>query len=476
MHRPLPRPGITVLALLACVAACLPGWALADAAAAPGTAPPTTQSATAGTTAAQLDAYLAGNGSPMAGQGASLMASGGRWQIDPRLIVAIAGAESNFGAITCAPYNAWGYGCPNGPYVFSSWADGIDAVAQGLRSNYLSEGRVSVALINLKYAPLGAANDPTGLNNNWTANVSRFLTELGGDPNDIDTGGIGGTRLIGVPPPLASAPTLDAFQFDESAATGSTGDAAADTPATPAGTVTPDLVVSAGAPAPLVVTVKNTGLATWRADNVRLRRVDLEPRVVGAPYGALSDSGEVAPGEEARFVVALAAAGRSDGEASTVWRLEGPAGAFGAEITRTVRFAVPAFVAADARVDVTAANTGIAGGEPAWNVVVHVRNAGSATWRRAGDAGVMIAVRRSIGGSMAREGWLSETVAAHMLERTAAPGEEASFAFRVRGTDRAAAFGVVSAGTFAAGRPIVVGVGAVDPSVLSGLAADAPVT
>ena len=80
-----------------------------------------------------LDAYLLSKGSPMAGQGSAFVASGGRWQVDPRLLVAIAGAESSFGQITCAPYNAWGWGCPNGPYRFESWADGIDTVMGRLR-------------------------------------------------------------------------------------------------------------------------------------------------------------------------------------------------------------------------------------------------------------------------------------------------------------------------------------------------------
>ena len=89
------------------------------------------------------------------------------------------GAESSFGQITCAPFNAWGWGCPTSPYDFESWADGIDAVSEGLRTNYLAEGRTTVASIHQKYAPVGAANDPTGLNNNWTINVSRFLVEQG---------------------------------------------------------------------------------------------------------------------------------------------------------------------------------------------------------------------------------------------------------------------------------------------------------
>lgn len=142
--------------------------------------------------AAVIDSYLASKGSPMTGQGAAFMASGQRWRVDPRLLVAIAGAESNFGQITCGPNNAWGWACPNDPAEFSTWAMGIDTVTSGLRRYYLDEGRTSVALIQQKYCPVGAANDPTGLNSHWLTNVTKFLVELGGNPNVIGPGPSGG--------------------------------------------------------------------------------------------------------------------------------------------------------------------------------------------------------------------------------------------------------------------------------------------
>ena len=138
--------------------------------------------------AAGIDAYLASKGSPMTGQGAAFMASGVRWQVDPRLLVAIAGAESSFGQVTCGPNNAWGWACPNDPADFATWAAGIDTVTRGLRSYYLDEGRTSVSLIQQKYCPVGAANDPTGLNSHWSQNVTKFLLEQGGNPAVVGPG------------------------------------------------------------------------------------------------------------------------------------------------------------------------------------------------------------------------------------------------------------------------------------------------
>ncbi|MCW2920670.1 MAG: conjugal transfer protein [Thermoleophilia bacterium] len=146
-------------------------------------------------TAAGIDAYLASKGSPMTGQGAAFMASAIRWRVDPRLLVAISGAESSFGQVTCGPNNAWGWACPNDPADFATWADGIDTVTEGLRGYYLDEGRTSVSLIQQKYCPVGAANDPTGLNSHWSQNVTKFLLEQGGNPAMVGPGPSGAGAL-----------------------------------------------------------------------------------------------------------------------------------------------------------------------------------------------------------------------------------------------------------------------------------------
>lgn len=136
--------------------------------------------------AQSLDRYLQSKASPISGSGTALLAAGVRYRIDPRLIVAIAGAESYFGVQLCAPFNAWGWGCPNGPVRFTSFDDAVARIAKGLRENYLDDGLTSVGEIHLRYAPPNAANDPTGLNFAWPDNVARFLIEQGGDPQAIE--------------------------------------------------------------------------------------------------------------------------------------------------------------------------------------------------------------------------------------------------------------------------------------------------
>jgi hypothetical protein len=441
-------------ALMLLVIAVMAGAVAASnavAASAAGTAAPA--SASTLPSAAEIDAYLAGKGSPMAGQGSAFLASGGRWQIDPRLLVAIAGAESNFGSITCAPFNAWGYGCPNGPYEFTSWADGIDAVAQGLRTNYLAEGRTSVALINLKYAPIGAANDPTGLNNNWTINVSRFLIELGGDPNDIDIDHVAGTRLLGAAA-LGGSGTGAGFDFSEAASAAPAAKAA--------------LEIVAGEPRPLTISVTNTGTTPWNASNVRLARVDDESRVGGDPYGSVAN-GIVKPGGVAKFVVLLAARGSHDGTADTQWRVEGPSGPFGPVIERSVAFAVPVLAAGPGEATATPQGAG-QGADSTWTVQVRIQNTGAAAWVRDGDDRVLLGLRTAVGSDVRGIGWINERVPATLLQRDVQPGEFGTFAFRVQGTDAALALQVFTATGWASGGATIAVLGDVAEDVTTDLA------
>lgn len=403
-----PRSILLVAALCAVISAALVAVPLTASFASAAT-PTVTGAAPVAADAARIDAYLMTKASPMVGQGAAFIASGGAWKIDPRLLVAISGAESNFGQITCAPFNAWGYGCPNGPYRFTSWADGIDTVAKGLRTNYLSEGRTSVALINLKYAPIGAANDPTGLNNNWTINVSKFLTELGGDPAHIDIAGIAGALPVG--------PEVD--------------HSAAGLNFSPAVNPTKPVRVSAGMPVSMMIALTNSGSAPWGAQDVRLRRIDTEGRVGSAPIAALQES-SVLPGAVAHFRVALSALGAHSGTATTEWRLEGAAGPAGDEIKRAVRFDVPAFAVGEMRTDVRSGSNGIT------TVFVRAQNAGSADWDRTGSVSVALG-SRGVSAGIEPVKWSAPEAPARLLERTVHPGEWGSFAFRVHvlpGADR----------------------------------------
>jgi cell wall-associated NlpC family hydrolase len=132
---------------------------------------------------AQLDSYLAGKGSPFAGRGAVFVYQSTAVGLDPRLLVAISGAETSFGAYGPSQriFNPFGMG-PG--IVYPSWDDSIAAAARNLGGSlYKGSGLVTIAQIQRRWAPIGATNDPTQLNSNWYRNVSRYYAELGGDAN-----------------------------------------------------------------------------------------------------------------------------------------------------------------------------------------------------------------------------------------------------------------------------------------------------
>lgn len=395
-------------------------------------------------TAADIDAHLVAKGSPMAGQGAAFVASGGAWKVDPRLLVAIAGAESAYGRITCAPYNAWGWGCPNNPYRFSSWAEAIDTIDKGLRENYLDEGRTSVALIGAKYAPVGAANDPTNLNSAWVINVSQLLVQLGGDPGDVSLSDSDTKLLIG---PRRSSDLDSTF--------------ASDTAAQPAGGK--PATVEPGAKTVLRLRIRNSGSVAWAAGDVRLRRLDSDPRIASAAYAALAGD-KVRPGAVGTFTIQIEARGQRAHTGRTSWRLEGPSGPFGATVRRDVRVEVETLSATLVTVE---GPRRLAPGERS-AVVVTVRNDGTAEWQRDGDGGMFLGLVQAQGASLVDGRWASPTVPAALLERSVAPGETGSFAFPVRmgddGRRAVLTLRVFGGDRWAAGEPIRVSVEAAGAS------------
>ncbi len=153
------------------------------------------QRAAAVPTAAQIDTFLAAQGSPMVGMGATFVAAGREHGVDPAFLVAITGAETGFGKLIYqeggdyCTFNAWNwFWGPTRPLSdFASWADGCDQVAAGLAGAlYYGAGRYAVADIAPVYCPDGTQC--------WINNVSTFMLQLGGNPGD--------TRWL-----AASAPT-----------------------------------------------------------------------------------------------------------------------------------------------------------------------------------------------------------------------------------------------------------------------------
>jgi hypothetical protein len=130
--------------------------------------------------ATTIDAFLEAEGSPLAGHGPVFVANGIASDVDPRLIVAIAGAESSFGVNICTNYNAWNCFPPPDGYCnwpFSSWDDGIATVSKFI-GIWISKGYTTIPLIEARYCGSGCQN--------WIPNVTSFYNNyLGGNLSDL---------------------------------------------------------------------------------------------------------------------------------------------------------------------------------------------------------------------------------------------------------------------------------------------------
>lgn len=125
----------------------------------------------------KLDNTLEGK---LSGTAAHFIDAGKKYDIHPGLLSAIAIHETGNGSSKAVneKNNVAGMMGKNGLRSYASVEDSIFDMARNLRQNYLNQGKDTIVKIGAKYAPVGAANDPTGLNNHWTQGVNRHYNTL----------------------------------------------------------------------------------------------------------------------------------------------------------------------------------------------------------------------------------------------------------------------------------------------------------
>lgn len=130
-------------------------------------------SPTASASGATLNKTLGG---ALSGYGDVFASVGAKYGISPALLAAIAVHETGNGTSSAAKSknNVGGMMGKNGLMSFGSLEEGIDKMASNLKRNYIDKGLTTIEQIQKKYAPVGAANDPTGLNNNWVNGVNKY--------------------------------------------------------------------------------------------------------------------------------------------------------------------------------------------------------------------------------------------------------------------------------------------------------------
>jgi RHS repeat-associated protein len=129
--------------------------------------------------ASSLNTYLTSKNSPMAGQGTNLMNSGIQYNIDPRLFVALAGAETGFGNnITAGQFNAFNvlYNGLNSP--FNSFQSAINSVGHSLANPRNGYNFTNTTTLYGHYC--SGAGCSAGLNN-----VNTFMNQQGANTSAL---------------------------------------------------------------------------------------------------------------------------------------------------------------------------------------------------------------------------------------------------------------------------------------------------
>lgn len=122
-----------------------------------------------------LKNFLKLHRSPLELYSEEIVAASDKYEIDYRLIPAIAMAESGAGKeIPGGSYNAWGYGVYGDQVLgFSSWKDGVWSMAEYLKKEYIDLGRTTPEEMMPKFCPLSLAKGGT-----WAKAVNYFLDQM----------------------------------------------------------------------------------------------------------------------------------------------------------------------------------------------------------------------------------------------------------------------------------------------------------
>ena len=116
--------------------------------------------------------YLLRYDSPLSPYADFIVKVADKYQIDYRLITAIAQQESNLcKKIPDESFNCWGWGIHSkGTLMLNSYEEGIETVSLGIKEEYLNKGYTTPEEIMSKYTPLS--------NGSWAFGVNSFMDQL----------------------------------------------------------------------------------------------------------------------------------------------------------------------------------------------------------------------------------------------------------------------------------------------------------
>jgi len=116
--------------------------------------------------ASRIVEFFNGRGAPLGEYADVFVEVADKYELDWRLLPAIATIESGGGKFNFKPFNAWGWG----QVSFGSFEEGIETVGRGLKEGYLDRGLVEVEDIAVVYCPPNSVH--------WASSVRQFMEEL----------------------------------------------------------------------------------------------------------------------------------------------------------------------------------------------------------------------------------------------------------------------------------------------------------
>lgn len=132
---------------------------------------------------AAIDAIMSKNG-VLAGNGHLIVQIADKYGIPADIFASIIASETGRGTSNAIR----NYNNPGGVMTtkdgcrsirrFASLEQGLEHMASLLKRKYFDEGRTTLATIQPKYCPVGAANDPRGLNKNWLPTTTKIQAEI----------------------------------------------------------------------------------------------------------------------------------------------------------------------------------------------------------------------------------------------------------------------------------------------------------
>ena len=135
-----------------------------------------------GVTAAQLNSIFKGK---MRGKGEVVIRIARKHGIDPLFVAGLIVQESGGGTSRYAYSHSNVAGqlkkTKSGKYVpiqFKNVEECLERVCSRMQTVYIKEGRVVLSRVASKYCPVGAKNDPRGLNSHWLPGIIRNMKKI----------------------------------------------------------------------------------------------------------------------------------------------------------------------------------------------------------------------------------------------------------------------------------------------------------